>query len=212
MKRLGSFLFLIPFAVAAGCSSTAKYGDPESVETINVDWGSTDLQTFSQKMTHSLQESPALAYFDRENKGSDMRVIAYMGGIRNDTKEHIDTSAVSDMIRTDLIQGGRFRFVVDKAGQDEIGEQVRFQQESGRVDPKRAMEFGKQLGAEVVIYGTLRSIEKKKGRSLESAGQKTEDTYYLFVLNATNVESGEIIWSDKGEIRKTQKTGLFGSG
>jgi len=212
MKRLGSFLFLIPFAVAAGCSSTAKYGDPESVETINVDWGSTDLQTFSQKMTHSLQESPALAYFDRENKGSDMRVIAYMGGIRNDTKEHIDTSAVSDMIRTDLIQGGRFRFVVDKAGQDEIGEQVRFQQESGRVDPKRAMEFGKQLGAEVVIYGTLRSIKKKKGRSLESAGQKTEDTYYLFVLNATNVESGEIIWSDKGEIRKTQKTGLFGSG
>ena len=212
MKRFGSFLFLIPFAVAAGCSSTAKYGDPESVETINVDWGSTDLQTFSQKMTHSLQESPALAYFDRENKGSDKRVIAYMGGIRNDTKEHIDTSAVSDMIRTDLIQGGRFRFVVDKAGQDEIGEQVRFQQESGRVDPKRAMEFGKQLGAEVVIYGTLRSIEKKKGRSLESAGQKTEDTYYLFVLNATNVESGEIIWSDKGEIRKTQKTGLFGSG
>ena len=211
MKRFALLPVLLPLAVAAGCSST-KYGDPEAVETVNEDWGSTDLQTFSAKMVESLKESPALAYFDRPEKGADKRVITYMGGIRNDTSEHIDTSGVSDSIRTDLIQSGRFRFVVDKAGQDEIGEQVRFQQESGRVDPKMAMQFGKQLGAEVVIYGTLRSIEKRRDRSLESGGSKTEDVYYLFVLNATNVESGEIIWSDKGEIRKVQKTGLFGSG
>ena len=211
MKRFALLPVLLPLAVAAGCSLT-KYGDPEAVETVNEDWGSTDLQTFSAKMVESLKESPALAYFDRPEKGADKRVITYMGGIRNDTSEHIDTTGVSDSIRTDLIQSGRFRFVVDKAGQDEIGEQVRFQQESGRVDPKMAMQFGKQLGAEVVIYGTLRSIEKRRDRSLESGGSKTEDVYYLFVLNATNVESGEIIWSDKGEIRKVQKTGLFGSG
>ena len=211
MKKLGLSLCLVQLAIAASCSST-NYGDPQSVETVNEDWGSTDLQTFSAKMVQSLKDSPALAYFDRPEKGADKRVITYMGGIRNDTSEHIDTTGVSDSIRTDLIQSGQFRFVVDKAGQDEIGEQVRFQQESGRVDPKMAMQFGKQLGAEVVIYGTLRSIEKRKGRSLETGGQKTEDVYYLFVLNATNVESGEIIWSDKGEIRKVQKTGLFGSG
>ena len=211
MKRLAWLPVLLPLVLALGCSST-KYGDPEALETVNEEWGSTDLQTFSAKMVESLKASPALAYFDRPEKGADKRVITYMGGIRNDTSEHIDTTGVSDTIRTDLIQSGRFRFVVDKAGQDEIGEQVRFQQESGRVDPKMAMQFGKQLGAEVVIYGTLRSIEKKKGRSLETGGQKTEDVYYLFVLNATNVESGEIIWSDKGEIRKVQKTGLFGSG
>jgi len=72
------------------------------------------------------------------------------------------------------------------------------------------MAFGKQIGAEVIVYGTLSSIEKKKGRSLESGGSKFEDTYYLLVLNAVNVETGELMWSDKGEIRKTQRTGLFG--
>ena len=210
MNRFALTLALLPLAAAASCSST-RYGDPEEVETINVDWGSTDLQTFSAKMVASLKDSPALAYLDREEKGPDKRIITYMGGIRNETSEHIDTTAVSDAIRTDLIQSGRFRFVVDKAGQAEIGEQVDFQQESGRVNPKMAMEFGKQLGAEVVIYGTLRSIEKKKGRSLESGGSKLEDTYYQFVLNAANVETGEIIWSDRGEIRKAQRTGLFGS-
>jgi uncharacterized protein (TIGR02722 family) len=210
MKKTAQTLVLLTLAASSGCSST-RYGDPKETETVNVDWGSTDLQTFSSKMVQSLKDSPSLAYFDRPNKGDDKRVICYMGGIRNSTAEHIDTTGVSDAIRTELIQSGRFRFVVDTAGQQEIGDQVHFQQESGRVDPKEAMAFGKQHGAEVVLYGTLRSIEKHMSRSLESGGSKFEDTYYQFVLNAANVESGEIIWSDKGEIRKSQRTGLFGS-
>jgi len=194
---------------AASCSST-RYGDPKDTETVNIDWGSTDLQTMTGKMVESLKNSPALAYFDRPNKEADKRVITYMGGIRNETSEHINTGTVSDVIRTDLLQSGRFRFVADKKGQEDIGEQVHFQQESGRFDPTRAMAFGKQIGAEVIVYGTLSSIEKKKGRSLESGGSKFEDTYYLLVLNAVNVETGELMWSDKGEIRKTQRTGLLG--
>lgn len=211
MNRLLCAVALVGSLAAGGCSST-RYGDPESVETVNIDWGSTDLQTFSKKMVQSLIESPQLAYLDHPGKREDKRIIVYMGGIRNQTSEHVDTEAVSDRIRTDLLQSGRFRFVAGDAGQQEIGEQVRFQQESGRVDPEMAKQFGKQLGADVVLYGTLRSIEKKRGRSLESAGTKTEDLYYQFVLNAVNLETGEIIWADQGEIRKTARTGLFGSG
>ena len=46
-------------AVAATACSSTRYGDPESVETVNVDWGSTDLQTFSKKMVQSLIDSRA---------------------------------------------------------------------------------------------------------------------------------------------------------
>jgi uncharacterized protein (TIGR02722 family) len=201
---------LAALIAAAGCSSV-RYGDPESVETINVDWGSTDLQTLSKKMVTSLLDTPQLAYMNTPGKGDDMRIIAYMGGVQNETSEHINTDALTDSIRTELLQSGKFRFTADTAGQDEIGDQIRFQQESGRVNPEMAKKFGKQLGADVVLYGALRSIEKKQGRSLESGGTKTEDTYYQFVLNCVNLESGEIIWSDKGDIRKTSKTGLFGS-
>jgi uncharacterized protein (TIGR02722 family) len=197
-------------AVLAACSST-HYGDAQSVETVNADWGSTDLQTFSSKMVKSLIDSPQLAYMNTAGKGDDKRIIAYMGGVRNETSEHINTEGVTDSIRTELLQSGRFRFVADKYGQGEIGDQVHFQTESGRVNPEMAKKFGKQLGADVVIYGALRSIDKRKSRSLESAGVKTEDVYYQFVLNCENIETGELIWSDKGEIRKTQKTGLFGS-
>jgi PBP1b-binding outer membrane lipoprotein LpoB len=60
------------------------------------------------------------------------------------------------------------------------------------------------------MYGNLRSIEKDRKRSLEDAGRKTEDVYYKFTLEVANAETGEVIWIDEKEIRKSKKTGLFG--
>ena len=57
------------------------------------------------------------------------------GGIANETTEHINTSGVSDSIRTALINSAKFRFVVGPHGQLEIENQVEFQQGSGRVNP-----------------------------------------------------------------------------
>ena len=210
MKPTTSLMILAALVAAPACSST-RYGDAKAVETVNIDWGSTDLQTIANKMTKSLSESPNLQFLANPAKGQDQRVIAYMGGVRNETSEHVNTEAVTDAIRTDLLQGGKFRFVADKHGQGEIGDQVKFQQESGRVDPALAKKFGKQLGAEVVVYGTLSSIDKSKGRSLESGLTRVDDRYYQFILNAENIETGELIWSEKSEIRKTARTGILGS-
>ncbi|MCP3917028.1 MAG: penicillin-binding protein activator LpoB [bacterium] len=196
---------------AVGCGST-RYKNAQDEETLNVDWGSTDLQTFSQHMVDSLLESPQLSYLSNPAKGDDQRIVAVMGGVSNETREHISTAGITDSVRASLLQSGKFRFVAGDPGQDEVGKQVRFQQGTGRVDPNLAKAFGRQLGAEVVMYGALRDITKKTGRSFESLGTKKKDVYYQFVLNCVNVETGEIIWSNEEEIRKTQVVGLFGSG
>jgi len=209
MNRTFITLSLLTLAVAPGCSST-RYGDPKAPETMNVDWGSTDLQMTTGKMVKSLLEAPQLAYLADPSKGQDQRIRLYMGGVKNETSEHIDTAAITDLIRTDMFGSGKFRFVGDPHAQQEVSDQVKFQTEAGKVDPAQIKQFGKQLGAEVVVYGSLRSIEKKVGRSLESGGVKTENTYYLLILNCVNVETNEIIWTDKEEISKTQRTGLFG--
>ena len=195
---------------ASACSST-RYKNAQEPETLNVDWGSTDLQAFSQHMVDSLINAPALSHLSGKGKGDDLRIIAVMGGVENRTDEHIDTSGITDSVRASLLQSGRFRFVGGQPGQDELGEQVRFQQGSGRVTPEMAKAFGKQLGADVVVYGALRSISKTADRSLENLGTKTRDRYYQFVLNCINIESGEILWSNEEELRKTQVISLFGS-
>jgi len=209
MKLILNTLVCVLCAISVSCSGT-KYGDPTDEETLNVKYGVTDRQRMTDTMVQSLIEAPGLGYLDHSGKKDDLRIIVMMGGVENRTVEHIDTSGITDSIRTSLLKSGRFRFVAGKQGQGEIDEQVRFQQGSGKVNPEMAKEFGKQLGADVVLYGVLRSIQKKEGGSLESLGTRTRRTDYQFVLNCENIETGELIWSDEKDITKTEKTGLFG--
>jgi uncharacterized protein (TIGR02722 family) len=209
MKITLPFLVVAPLVALSACS-TIKYDDPDKVETLTIDFGSTDLQTMASDMVNSLNSAPGLAYLDNPGKSSDKRIVMLVGGVNNRTSEHIDTQGITDAIRVALQQGGKFRFVAGEQGQGEIGDQVRFQQGSGRVDPAQARAFGKQLGAEVVLTGTLRSIEKNKARSLEGGGVKKEDVWYQFVLECVNIETGEIIWSNIKEVRKSQQRSIIG--
>lgn len=193
----------------ASCSSI-NYGDASAEETLTIDYGSTDLQTLAASMVSSLNESPALQYIENPGKENDPRIVVYMGGIENKTSEHVDTGGISDKMQAALMKGGRFRFVAAQPGQNEIGEQVRFQQGSGRVSEETARAFGSQVGADVVVYGSLRSIEKSRGGSLESLGTRREDRFYQFVMKCVNIDTGELIWIEEEEIRKNSRTGLFG--
>ena len=205
-KSLASLL-LLPAVVS--CSSI-QYDDPGRVETVTIDYGSTDLQTLSAEMVESLVSAQGLNYLDNPGKRDDKRIIMLIGDVENRTSEHIDTQGITDKIQVALMKTGKFRFPAAKAGQDEIGEQVRFQQGSGRVDPEMMRAFGKQIGADVILYGTLRSIEKRKGSSFESGGQRKQDVYYQFVLKCVNIDTAELIWSEEAELRKTERTGIFG--
>ena len=203
---LGLLSCLIPLA---SCSSV-EYGDPGAVETLTIDFGSTDLQKLAGEMAESMIMAPALNYLDQSHKGDDKRILVYMGGVENSTHEHIDTEGITDSIQVKILNSGKFRLVAGAQGQDEIGDQVRFQQGSGRVNPETARAFGKQLGADVVVYGTLRSIAKNKGRSIESGGIEKDDVYYQFVLSLTNIDTGEVMWMEEKEIRKQGRSGWFG--
>lgn len=199
----------LPLLLTAACSSIG-YDDPGRTETLTIDYGSTDLQTISAEMVESLTQNQGLNYLDNSGKGDDKRVIVYFGSIENRTAEHIDTGGISDKIQTALLKSGKFRFLAEKVGQKEVEEQVRFQQETGRVREDMMRSFGKQLGADVILYGTLRSIEKSKGSSMESGGTRKQDVYYQFVLKCVNIDTAEILWQDEAELRKTERTGIFG--
>lgn len=207
MKK--TLIALTLLAGLASCSSTT-YDDPDMVETLTIDFGSTDLQQLAGAMSESLIAAPGLSYLDHSGKGEDKRIVIYTGDVDNRTTEHIDTAGITDSIRVSLLKSGKFRIVTTDAGQGEIGDQVSFQQGSGRVAQEQAKAFGKQLGADVVLYGTLRSIDKREGGSLETLGTRKRDLYYQFVLECVNIETGEVIWIEEEDIRKRESTSIFG--
>lgn len=189
-----SYASLVLSVVFFSCSSPeTNYGDAGATETVNADWGSTDLQLSAEKMVNSLLQSAVL-------EPSKRPAIA-LGSIDNRTNEHIDNQLILDKITTALTKSGRVRIIASGAGQTEISQQIAHQQ-SGAVSAATAKAFGKQVGADYVMYGRLTNIEKRGG--------STEDVYFNFTLHLVNVETAVIEWQDEKEIRKTTKKSKFG--
>jgi uncharacterized protein (TIGR02722 family) len=182
----------LALTMAAGCAqkSVVSYGDATAVETTDINFGSTDLQKVAGEMTDSLLLSPVVGTLT-QNK----RPVMFVERIKNKTSEHIDTESITDSMSTKLLRSGKFRFV-DMGRVEAVREQMKFQQNGGMVDASKAVQFGKQIGAEYMLYGNLSSIVK--------SNNDKSDVYYKFTLRLMDLESGLVEWADETEIRKTE--------
>jgi uncharacterized protein (TIGR02722 family) len=190
-------IFILPamaisLLVITGCTnkSVVRYGDAAAVETTDINFGSTDLQKVAAEMTDSLLVSPVVGTLT-----ANSRPIIFVESIKNKTSEHIDTESITDSISTKLLRSGKFRFV-DMGRVASVREQLQFQQSGGMVDSSKAIQFGKQVGAEYMLYGNLASIVK--------SNQDQSDVYYKFTLRLMDLQSGLVEWADETEIRKTK--------
>ena len=195
MKK--SVIALLGLAVIlGGCSNKVSYGDAQAVETTTIDFGSTDLQTIAGEMVDSMMASGSVSYITREQ-----RPIVFVERIKNKTSEHIDTESITDTISTKMLNSGKFRFV-DMDRVESVRDQLNFQNNDELVNQSSAIQFGKMVGAQYMLYGNLSSIVKQDGSD--------EDVYYKMTMRLMDLESGLIEWADEAEIRKQKSKSLLG--
>lgn len=190
MKLMQFFAVILAALTLASCSSQKiQYGDATAVETTTLGFGSTDLQSIAATLVDDLITFPPIVQMT-----SSRRPVVFVDKIKNKTTEHIDTESITDTVQTKLLQSGKFRFV-DMTAVKAVQEQLKFQMDSGMVDPSKAAAFGKQTGAEFMLYGNMSSIVKRNSDA--------QDVYYKFTLKLVNLESGIMEWAGEKEIRKT---------
>ncbi|MGK0306331.1 MAG: hypothetical protein ACI8UG_002086 [Gammaproteobacteria bacterium] len=188
----------LSISLLAGCANktVVSYGDASAVETTDINFGSTDLQKIADQMTESLIQSPVVGTMT-----ANKRPIVFVDTVKNKTSEHIDTESLTDSISTQLLRSGKFRFV-DMTKVTAVREQLNYQNEGDLVNPNKAVQFGKQVGAEYMLYGNLASIVK--------TNSDKSDVYYKFTMRLMDLESGLVEWADETEIRKTSSKKLLG--
>lgn len=194
MKRIVSVLIFCScvfpaLSLTIGCRATTREISPNAVIHYDEGYDFSDKHAIVNAMVHSLISKPPLvARYDRPV------VIVY--GIANRTPEHISTSGITDDIRNGLLQTGRVRFV-NRMQRDNIEREVAYQQ-SGNVSPETRLAMGRQVGAQYMLTGTLRSIEKRQPRQVRL--KRKTLMYYSLNLELTNIQTGLIEWSDSVEI------------
>ena len=196
MKHLKLIFLMAAVMGLSACQSKVEYGDATEVETVNENFGSTDLQAVAAKMVDSMVTFPPVVAITQSN-----RPILFVDKVKNKTSEHIDTESITDTISNKLLRSGKFRFI-DMTKVDVVRKQLDYQNNAGMVDPSTAIKFGRQIGAQYMLYGNLSSIVKQAG--------STKDVYYKMTMRLMDLETGLIEWSDEKEIRKSKTKSFLG--
>jgi len=179
-------------AAASACTPgfEGEYSDPAKSEIVDDKWNETDARKTAEVLVKAALEKPWLANYVKVNKGE--RPVVIVDDMENRTDEHIDTRALTGAIQDELINSGRVRFV-DGARRQKILDEIKFQN-SGAVDAKSAKKTGKQIGADYMMVGEI--------SSKVATQDKLKTVTYQTILQLTNVETAEIEWSERHQIKK----------
>ncbi|WP_337240032.1 penicillin-binding protein activator LpoB, partial [Proteus faecis] len=83
------------------------------------------------------------------------------------------TESITDTISTKMLNSGKFRFV-DMDRVEAVRDQLNFQNNDELVNQSTAIQFGKMVGAQYMLYGNLSSIVKNAGSD--------KDVYYKMTM------------------------------
>lgn len=189
-------ILLFTALTTAGCATTRNV-DPDSEVHYDASYDFSDKKQIVDHLSQNLVDFVA-------DTGSRPVLISY--GIGNETSEHINTGGISDDIRLALVQSGRYQ-LINEAQRFNIQDEAGYQK-TGAVSTAQRITQGRQLGADFILAGTLRSIVKKQPRQFRLTKKKL--VHYSLNLELTNTETGAISWADKVEIARESSRPIIG--
>lgn len=180
----------------SGCATTRDI-NPDSTIHYNASYDFSDKNKIVNHLSQNL-----LDFVDLNNS----RPVLISYGIGNETSEHINTGGISDDIRLALVQSGKYQ-LINEAQRANINTESGYQQ-SGAVAVSQRIAEGRQLGADYILAGTLRSIVKEQPRQIRLTKKKL--VHYSLNLELTDTETGAISWADKVEIARESSRPIIG--
>lgn len=196
---VSALLAVLMILAMAGCRATTR--DYESTDTIHydADYDFSDKNKIVNDLVESLSNrSPLAARNDRP--------VIVIYNVANRTSEHISTDLITDDIRQEILSTGKARFV-NRVQRETIQEELQYQH-GGDVTRETRAQKARQIGAEYMITGTLRSITKKQPRQFRLKRKKLQ--YYSLTLEMTDLETGLVEWADSVEIVREEAQPFVG--
>lgn len=181
---------------AAGCTPAfeGEYADPNKAEIVDDKWNETDARKTADTMIERALSKPWMADFMGSHKGNKPVVI--VDDMKNRTDEHIDTKALTDNVQNALINSGKVKFVAAEL-RAKVLKEMEYQNDSGNVREGTRKRKGQQTGADFFLSGNISAYVATQG------GLKT--VTYQTVMQLVDLETTEIVWSDKYDIKKRFK-------
>jgi uncharacterized protein (TIGR02722 family) len=184
----------------AACSSVPKVNRVDADTQIDLSgrWNDTDIRLVCDTLIRDALASNRVDQYIRDFSGKTGGTlpVVIVGRFRNTSSEHLDTSIISGIMRTAILESGKLDFVEGGPARDDIRAERQDQQSNAGVDSAAAL--AQEAGANLMLTGEVNS-------TVDRAGNTTVRSYFV-TATLTNVETNRILWEGSNkEIKKVIK-------
>jgi uncharacterized protein (TIGR02722 family) len=187
-------------ALLGACSSNPKVSRVDAEREIDLSgrWNDTDVRKVCDSLIEEILSAPGVTRvideYRAKNGGALPAVI--VGTFRNTSSEHIDTTIISRLMRTALINSGRLEFVAGGEAREELRSEKQDQQ--GNASEETAAALANETGAVFMLNGEVKAM-------VDRAGNVSTRTYFVSAT-LTNIETSRLVWEGANdEIKKVIK-------
>ncbi|MGB0176644.1 MAG: penicillin-binding protein activator LpoB [Owenweeksia sp.] len=175
----------------ASCNSTKKVTRVDEGEQIDLSgrWNDTDSRLVANEM---VQDALSRAWLGDHIQDYGQKPSIIVGLIKNKTSEHIATETFISDIERSLINSGRVKLVQGGEFRNDLRAEKLDQQDNASMETVK--RFGRELGADYILQGTVSSITDSDGR--------TRLIFYQTDLSLTNIETNQKVWIGDKKIKK----------
>ena len=183
-------LVVLTIALINGCANRKiTRVDPNETIDLSGRWNDSDSRLVSEEMIGDLLTS---AWIPRYLKANDKRPVVVVGIVENKSHEHINSETFIKDVEKAIIRDGNIRLVVAGEKRNELRKERAEQQDYA--SPETTKKWGKELGADFILQGTINSIV--------DSYKKQKVVTYQIDLQLTNIETNEVVWMGDKKIKK----------
>lgn len=186
-------LIVLTIALINGCANRQiTRVDPNTTIDLSGRWNDSDSRLVSEEMIGDLLTS---AWIPRYTKANAKRPVIVVGLVENKSHEHINAETFIKDVEKAIIRDGNIRLVVAGEKRNELRKERAEQQDYA--SPETTKKWGKELGADFILQGTINSIV--------DSYKKQKVVTYQIDLQLTNIETNEVVWMGDKKIKKQIK-------
>ena len=182
-SSLAIFLFSV-----ASCLKQVTRVSPDKTIDITGKWNDTDSRLVADTMINQLLLDKWVSNYMQLHTGK--RPVIIVGLVKNKSYEHIDAETFIGDIEKAIVKNGSVRLVQAGDNRNELRTERADQQDFA--SPETTKKWGKELGADFIMQGTINSIV--------DANSMEKVIFYQVGLKLTDLETNEVVFVSDGYV------------
>lgn len=184
------FSLLTVLILAGSCTKkTVTRVSPDQQIDLSGRWNDVDSRLVAEEMAKDMINRPWRNDFMARNNKKPTIIV---GVISNKSHEHIDALTFIKDLERECINTGTIRVVQNAEFREKLREERADQQQFA--SPETQKKWGRELGADYMVFGTINSIVDSEG--------KRKVVFYQINLELADLETNELVWIGDKKIKK----------